>query len=158
MSHQKNKVATLFVALVVGGGFVCLGARSTDGEKAAAPVSDTDVSFLSDQDLSDSTGPALGSRELFFKMMLSVALVAVLAVAAFYVSKKILPKVTNAPGKEIRVVETTYLGPRKMLHLVQVGNQKLLVGSTNDTIATLAHIDDAWFDLSKQEMNGVVNL
>ena len=157
MNRQKNKVATLFAVLVVGGGLVCLGARSTDREEAKAPASEG-ASFLSDQDLSDSDGPVLGGRQLFFKMMFSVALVAALAIAAFYVSKKVLPRVTNAPGKEIRVVETTYLGPRKMLHLVQVGHQKLLVGSTNETIATLAHIDDAWFDLSKQEVDGAVNL
>ena len=91
-------------------------------------------------------------------MMFSVAIVAVLAVAAFYLSRKVLPKVTNAPDKEIRVVETTYLGPRKTLHLVQVGNQKLLIGSTNDTITTLARLGDAWLDRSQQELDSAVNL
>ena len=69
-----------------------------------------------------------------------------------------LPKVTHTKGKEIHVIETTFLGPRKMLYLVQVGHQKLLVGSTNETIATLAHIDDAWLELSKQDMDSAVNL
>ncbi len=158
MSHQTKKVATLFAVLVVGCGLIGLGARSTGREKADGPASETGVSFLNDPSLSDQTGPALGNGELLLKMMLSVALVAVLAVAAFYVSKKVLPKVTNASGKEIRIVETAYLGPRKTLHLVQVGNQKLLVGSTNETIATLAHIDEAWFDLSKQPVDSAVNL
>jgi flagellar biosynthetic protein FliO len=158
VSNQTKKVAALFAVLVVGGTLVGLAASSADREKTETLAPETDTSFLSDPSLSDQPGSALSNGELFLKMMLSVVLVGVLAVAAFYVSKKVLPKVTNAPGKEIRVVETAYLGPRKTLHLVQVGKQKLLVGSTNETIATLAHIDDAWFDLSKQEVNNAVNL
>ncbi|MBN1359590.1 MAG: flagellar biosynthetic protein FliO [Sedimentisphaerales bacterium] len=158
MNGQRKKVIALFVVLVIGGGLVGLGARTGGREKADTPASESEASFLRDLEISDSSGASLGSRELFFKMMFSVALVAVLAVAAFYLSKKVLPRVTNAPGKEIRIVETAYLGPRKTLHLVQVGNQKLLVGSTNETIATLAHLDEAWFDLSKQEVNSAVNL
>jgi flagellar biosynthetic protein FliO len=159
VSGQKKKVAGLFVVLLVGGGWVGLTARSTGEEKANAPAPRADVSFLADPSLSNPAGVGLGSRELFAKMMLSVALVAALAIAAFYVSKKVLPKVTNAPDKEIRVVETAYLGPRKTLHVVQVGNQRLLIGSTNETITTLAHLSDAWLDPSKQETeNAVVNL
>jgi flagellar biosynthetic protein FliO len=89
-------------------------------------------------------------------MMFSVALVIVLGVAALYLSKKVLPKVTNAPGKEIHVLETTYLGPRKALHLVEVDNHKLLIGSTNENIATLAHMTDAWLDLSREAIEDTV--
>jgi flagellar biosynthetic protein FliO len=158
VSNQKKKVATLLVALVVGGGFVALAARSMGPEEAGAPPLQAGASFLADPNLSNPTGIGLGSGELFSKMIFSVALVAVLAMAAFYVSKKVLPKVTHMPGKEIHIVETAYLGPRKALHVVQVGNQKLLIGSTNETIATLAHLDDAWLDLSKQETDSMVNL
>jgi flagellar biogenesis protein FliO len=149
VNDQRKKVATLLVALVVGGGLVGLAAHSTGQEKADAPPSQADASFLTDHDLSNPTGAGLGSGELFSKMIFSVALVAVLAVAAFYVSKKVLPKVTNTPNKEIHVMA---------LHVVQVGNRKLLIGSTNETIATLAHLDDVWLDLSKQETDSMVNL
>lgn len=157
MSSQK-KIVVLVAALAVGSGLVGLGAHSSGRETGDASAARTDASFLSDLNLSEPADAGLGNRALFVKMMLSVALVGVLAVAAFYVSRKVLPKVTHAPGKEIRVLETAYLGPRKTLHLVQVGNQRLLVGSTTETIATLAHIDNAWFDLSKQEVDGAMNL
>lgn len=157
MSNQK-KITSLLLVLIAGGTLVGLGARSTGQDRANTPASETGALFLGEGNPSDPVGPAFGNRELFFKMLLSIALVAVLGIAALYVSKKILPKVTNLPGKEIRVVETAYLGPRKMLHLVQVGNQKLLVGSTNETIATLAHIDDAWLDMAKQEVDSAMNL
>ena len=84
-------------------------------------------------------------------MMLCILLVAGLGVGMLYVSKKVLPKVTNAAGKEIRIRETAYLGPRKALHLVEIGNHKLLIGSTNDSITALADMTDTWLDVSKQE-------
>ena len=40
---------------------------------------------------------------------------------------------------------------------MEVGNQKLLIGSTNESIATLAHVGEAWLDLSKQEMDQAVS-
>ena len=149
-------MSLLFVALVVGGGLAALAARSADSSEVPATTPETPRSFL-DSNLSPESGPGLDNGQLFLKMMGSVVLVIVLAVAALYLSKKVLPKVTQAAGKEIRVVETTYLGPRKALHLVEVGNQKLLIGSTNESIATLAHVGEAWLDLSKQEMDHAVS-
>jgi flagellar biosynthetic protein FliO len=150
-------MATLFVALVVGGGLAALAARSADSGAVPATTSEAPRSFLDDSDLGQESSLGLDNGQLFLKMMGSVVLVIVLAVAALYLSKKVLPKVTHAAGKEIRVVETTYLGPRKALHLVEVGNQKLLIGSTNERIATLAHVGEAWLDLSKQDMDQVVS-
>jgi len=92
-----------------------------------------------------------GGRELFFKTMFMVVLVAVLGAAAIYVSKKLLPRITNLPGKEIRVVETVHLGPRKTVHLLRIGHQWILIGSTNEEIRKLADVTDALADLSPQE-------
>jgi len=154
--HNK-KILTLFVALVVGGGLAALAARSADSNKVSTTTSETPTSFLNDPNLGQESSLGLDNGQLFLKMMGSVVLVVVLAVAALYLSKKVLPKVTHAASKEIRVVETTYLGPRKALHLVEVGNQRLLIGSTNESIATLAHVGEAWLDLSKQEVDQAVS-
>ena len=147
----------LSAVLLVGGGLTRLGAQTTDPNTCEPPATETQESFLSDTDLGQPSGPNLGSRELFVQMMLSVALVIALAVGALYLSKKVLPKVARVSGKEIRVMETTYLGPRKALHLVQIGDQKLLIGSTNEHIATLAHVGGAWLDLPQQELDPTVN-
>ncbi len=85
-------------------------------------------------------------------MMLSVGLIVGLGAAAFYLSKRVLPKVAHAPGKEIHVLETAYLGPRKTLHLVEVGGQRLLIASTSDCITMLAPIRETWSELSSQEL------
>lgn len=157
MDKHNKKILTLFVALVVGGGLAALAARSADSNKVSTTTSETPTSFLNDPNLGQESSLGLDNGQLFLKMMGSVVLVVVLAVAALYLSKKVLPKVTHAASKEIRVVETTYLGPRKALHLVEVGNQRLLIGSTNESIATLAHVGEAWLDLSKQEVDQAVS-
>jgi flagellar biosynthetic protein FliO len=157
VSNQKKRIVVLCVLLVGGGGWVALASRYAGGPDQANPsTARTETSFLGDPNQFAGTNVNLGGRELFLKMMLSVGLVIALGVGALYLSKRVLPKVTNAAGKEIRVLETTYLGPRKALHLVEVANHRLLIGSTSDHITTLAHINDAWLDLPRQEVDDMV--
>jgi len=151
----------MFAVVVVAGGLVGLAARATDREAGAASAPQAQRTVFDGPNLTTHQGSepsgSLGSTELFFKMMLSILLVAGLGVGALYLSKKVLPRVTKACGKEIRVVETTYLGPRKALHLVEIGGQRLLIGSTNESIVTLADVGDAWLDLSKQDIHNSVS-
>ena len=100
----------------------------------------------------------ISAIELFFKMMLSVLLVAALGAAAIYVSRKLLPRLTNLPGKQIHILETAHLGPRKAVHLIKIGEQQLLIGSTNERITTLAHVADALTELSTQEIDDNVGI
>ena len=81
-----------------------------------------------------------GTRELFFKMILSVLLVVGLGAVAIYASKKLTGKITNLPGKKIKLVETVYIGPRKAVHLITVGDRCLLIASTNENITKLADL------------------
>ncbi len=73
-------------------------------------------------------------------MMLSVLLVVGLGAAAIYASKKLMGRIANLPGKRIKVVETAYLGPRKAVHLLRIGDLWILVGSTNENITKLAEL------------------
>lgn len=91
-------------------------------------------------------------------MMVSILLVVGLGAAALYLSKKVLPRVARVSAKEIRVVETVYLGPRKALHLVEVGHHRLLIGSTHETITPLATVSDTWLDLSRPSAEDMGNL
>jgi flagellar biosynthetic protein FliO len=157
VGNQKKRIVMLCVLLVVGGGWVALASRYAGGPGQANPqTARPEASFLSDPNQFAAAPVGLGGRELFLKMMLSVGLVIALGGGALYLSKRVLPKVAHAAGKEIRVIETTYLGPRKALHLVEVANQRLLIASTSDHITTLAHIGDAWLDLSRQEVDDTV--
>ncbi len=44
-------------------------------------------------------------------------------------------------NKQMRVSETLRLSPRQALHLVTVGNQQLLIGATDQSIALLMPVD-----------------
>ena len=79
----------------------------------------------------------------FAKMMLSVLLVIVLAIGVLYLSKKVLPKMSSSQGRNIQVVETVHLGPRRWIHLVEIGGRQILIGSTNENITKLADITAA---------------
>jgi flagellar biogenesis protein FliO len=164
MCNQGKKIGFLCVLLVVSGGWIAFASRQTGGQKAedravlrpASSVVRDPSSFLSDPNLPSSPGLSLGNGELFLRMMLSVGLVIGLGAAALYLSRKVLPRVAHAPGKEIRILETAYLGPRKALHLVEVGSQRLLIASTNDRVTMLAPVNEAWLDLAKPELDEAV--
>jgi flagellar biogenesis protein FliO len=83
------------------------------------------------------TGDALKS------LAKAVLAVVILGVAAVYVTKKVMPKVTAAMGKEMKIVETMALGPRKHVYIVKVGSKKLLLGGASDSITYLADVTDA---------------
>ena len=88
---------------------------------------------------------------IYYRMMLAVLVVVVLGAAAIYVSKKLLPKITNLPGKEIRVAETVYLGPKKAVHVLEVGSRRFLIGSTSENVTKLADITSDLTDFSVQD-------
>ena len=101
----------------------------------------------------DSNTPLLtdsNNSELFYRTMLAVIIVIVLGVSAIYLTKKLLPKITNSSGKEIQIVETVHLGPRKSVHLIEIGNQRFLIGSTNENICKLADLTKSSIDISTQ--------
>lgn len=85
--------------------------------------------------------------------ILAVLFVLALFVVVIYISKKLLPKITNLSGKEIRIVETIHLGPRKAVHLLEVENRRFLIGSTNENITKLADLSGNIMDLSSNETN-----
>ncbi|MHC4205762.1 MAG: flagellar biosynthetic protein FliO, partial [Planctomycetota bacterium] len=90
---------------------------------------------------------------LFVKAILAILFVLALFIIAIYISKKILPKITNLPGKEIRIVETVHLGPRKAVHLLEINNRRFLIGSTNESVTKLADLGSDLMELPANEVN-----
>ena len=124
-----------------------------DGSRLAATDSATGSLFARDPDFAGKSGYGLGRWELFVRTMLAVVFVVVLGAAALYVSKKLLPKIANRPSKEIRIVETVHLGPRKAVHLIEVGRRRFLLGSTNENIRKLAEVTAGFPDLSEHDID-----
>jgi flagellar biosynthetic protein FliO len=129
------------------------GAASDKAEFEGSPL------FAGDPNLW-SKGESFGTGELASKTIIAVVLVVGFGAAALYASKKLLPRITGLPGKEIRIVETAHLGPRKAVHLVRIGDQRFLIGSTNERIAMLANLTEpaSETDLSAQEVRDFPNI
>lgn len=92
-----------------------------------------------------------GGEGLLSRVIFAVLLVLAMGASAIYISKKLLPRISNLGGKKIRVIETVHLGPRKTLHLVKIGSQQLLIGSTNERITKLADVTEELEGLSSSE-------
>jgi len=170
--HRKKIVAFLMATALVGAAWrialsVQTSSKPAEAEygrknsnlKTVSSVAEGESSlFANDPNFSAKTIESMGKGELFFKMMLSVLLVIVLGATAIYISKKLLPRITNSPGKKIHIMETTHIGPRKAVHLIEIDNQRFLVGSTNENIRTLAHLGPAaaedLSDISSRKTSG----
>lgn len=133
---HRQKIIAFFTVVILGcGAFVAL-------------ANDPNFVTNSNEGTSDMLG---GNQELFFKMMLSVLLVITLGAVAIYVSRRLLPRITNLPGKRICVLETHYIGPKKAIHLIEIDNHRLLIGSANENITLLADLACALTDHPAQE-------
>ena len=162
MVRFRKKVVVFLITVTLGSGvlLVCSVRSATDAEQHASnrrgtesensPVlaspqvrakSQSGSLFENDPNFSTRKSDRPSSRELFFKMMVSVLFLIALGAAAIYVSRRFLPKITNLPGKEIRIAETVHLGPRKAVHLLEVGRRRFLIGSTNENITRLADLE-----------------
>ena len=166
IAGTKKKIIVFSAAIALSGGLLVFrSARSdTNAMKSENPISDPcrpstmeqssiNSLFANDTNFSETSRYNAGSSELYFKTILAVLFVLTLGIAAVYVSKKILPKITNLPGKEIRLVETTHLGPRKAIHLLEIGNRRFLIGSTNERINILADLNPIFINPPNQEID-----
>lgn len=156
MAAVKKKAVLSFLTVALAGSLLVVCAAQTasnterDELKPLARNSEPQNQSLFDTDpnFSAESGFGSGGGELFYRAMITVLFVIVLGFGAFYVSRKVLPRIARLPGKEIRVVETTYLGPHKALHLVEIGGRRLMIGSTNNNITKLMDITDEFTDTS----------
>ena len=161
---KKNIVLLITVALVAGVLVIC-SAQSTSGETESeksqpdpnrpqtVTESTNSTLFTNDPNFFSGSDFNSGGAGFSIRAVIAVLFVLVLFMAAIYVSKKLLPKITNLPGKEIRIAETIHLGPRKAVHLLEIGNRRLLIGSTNENITKLADLTGEIMDLSASEAN-----
>jgi flagellar biosynthetic protein FliO len=140
-THKKKIVAFLVMAALVSSALVVCSARPTTEESEKPSADNWSSQFANNRNLSEQSGANFAWE--FLKTMLAVLLVVVLGVAAIYISKKLGAKISNLPGKEIRITETVHLGPRKAVHLLRIGNRQLLIGSTNESITMLAEVTSA---------------
>ncbi len=157
----------MFLITVAMGGSVlviCSAQSATNGTESEESKPDPDQPqagaesknsplFANDPDYFGRSNYNPVGGEFSVRAILAVLFVLALFITAIYVSKKLLPKIANLPGKEIRIIETVHLGPRKAVHLLEIDNRRFLIGSTNENITKLADITGTLTDLTAQEVN-----
>ncbi len=89
--------------------------------------------------------PAFGRPDSDFGRVVAQSLgavfvILVLGVVAILVIKRVLPRIGVTQGRRIHVLETVYLGPRRSLHMVRIGERILLVGATNEGLGLLSDL------------------
>ena len=162
---KKKNIVLLIAGLLVAGVLVICSAQSaSDGTKPEKSQPDSDLTeakteskkspfFANDPNFFSESGFNSDGAGFSIRAVLAVLFVLALFIGAIYVSKKLLPRIANLPGKEIRIVETVHLGPRKAVHLLEVDNRRFLIGSTNENITKLADLAGEITDLSASQAN-----
>lgn len=155
VARYRKKFVAYIVAFALGSGvFLFVSAQSSaDRPESENSIFKAGALFASDPNFPARTDGSPSNREFFLKITLSIILVVALGGAAIYVSRKVLPKITNLPGRQIHILETTHLGPRKAVHLVKIGERQLLIGSTNESVTTLADVTGALIELRAQQID-----
>ena len=142
MGSYKKKMAVFLAAILLCGGVTLVYSAQSDADDNVESLLDKPVSLNDNQPrFTVGSNSNIETGGLFLRMMLMVLLVVALGIAAVYLSKRLLPRL-NLPGKRIQVSETVHLGPRKAIHLIKIGKQTLLIGSTNENITKLADVTD----------------
>lgn len=109
------------------------------GDKAVGTDADT-LELGEKQDETDEESKRFDSGSLVTQSLAAVLVILVLGAAAIFVVKRVLPRIGIAQGRRINVLETVYLGSRRSLHMVQVGDRTLLVGDTRERLGLLADL------------------
>ena len=99
--------------------------------------------------------PSFGGSVI--KMVTALGIVLSLLFAAVYLVKKYLGKKIGFTGQEqkIRVLTTTYLGPKKSIALVEVAGERIVVGITATHISMLTKVgkEKGFDEVLKEQIN-----
>ena len=124
----------------------CLGSQN---DSATPPSTDHQTQVpnqMSTQELleevqqSDNRQTGGFSGGLYRQLTTMIAIVAAMGAAVWIFCKKMPGRWKNAKGKNIMITETVGLGPRKHLHVVQLGDKQYLIASTTENIRLLADV------------------
>ena len=142
---MANKKLVLICAVILCNNLCGLVSAQNDSTNPATEPNSLQTSnawFNADFDIDPAIGPQQSSVKRFAYV---VSVVVLLGVAAYYVTKKLLPKLAVTQGKNISIIESVHLGPHKQLHLIRIGEgRKLLIGSTTENINTLADVTETF--------------
>lgn len=102
------------------------------------------AALLSIGNTSSVSKDPLGSTP-FYLLSAFVKLIAVLLLivgSSVIFRRWIQPGITGRKEKQMQLVETIRLSPKQSLHLVMIGDQKLIIGATDHAISLLSPVEE----------------
>lgn len=93
---------------------------------------------------SNNEVPASEPHFPVFQTVGGLGLVLCLIVAAYFAVKKLAPQyfAKHVSGKNLRLIETLAMGEKRSISLIQVANNRFLVGNTPNQITLLASLSE----------------
>lgn len=161
--------AVTLAALVLGP--YCFQAGGANAEKSGEGAAADQVSAGAEpngqaaqvdwlRDTETETGPKERNFGLIRQLFISLFFVAILGGCAYFLSRKLSPRMTSGAGKNICIIESLNLGSHKTLHLLEIGSgrQKLLVAATNEGVSVIADVSEALQGMGEADYPGSVTL
>ncbi|MHC4835115.1 MAG: FliO/MopB family protein [Planctomycetota bacterium] len=149
---MKKRIALLtgLLAISIVGQLLlrpCLGGETNSDEQTLAQEQEKTLELTNTSDLfnedSDDSKFKDSQDDLYRQLMMMIAFVAVIGAGVWFFCKKMPGRWNTAKGKNITVTETVHLGPRKLLHIVQVGTKQYLLSSTSESIRLLTDVTES---------------
>lgn len=144
---MKNRILilTALLAVCIAGQILlrpCLGsnayANALEQEKTADLLRTDDLTRESAKPATDSL-----QGKLFGQFALMVVIVGLIGGGTWLVLKKLPGRLGGTSrSRHMTVTETVSLGPRKQLHIVQVGSKQFLIAGTAENISLLSDVTD----------------
>jgi flagellar biosynthetic protein FliO len=106
------------------------------------------IALFSIGDASSVTKDPLGSTPFYFvsAFLKLIAVLVLIVGVSIFARRWIQPGAGINSTRQLQLLETIRLSPKQALHLVAIGNQKLLIGATDQSVSLIAPVDeDLWF-------------
>jgi flagellar biosynthetic protein FliO len=88
-------------------------------------------------------GDTVGSSLYYAGVMVKLVGVLLLIVGGAVVLRRFQVRSSGMFGRQVKLVETVRIAPKQALHLVQIGNRRLLIGATDTAISLITELDPA---------------
>jgi len=111
------------------------------------------AALMSIDNASSVSKDPLGSTPFYF-LSAFVKLIAVLLLivgSSVIFRRWLQPGLSGKTTKQMQLVETIRLSPKQSLHLVMIGDQRLLIGATDQNVSLIAPIEDSLDPVSVEE-------
>ena len=74
------------------------------------------------------------------RMLAYLLIILVLGAVGILVVKRLVPRLAPSAGRNVSVLETIHLGPRKSVYLLSVGDRRFLIAGTREKVSMLAEV------------------